>query len=118
MKKFKRSELTNSLLFEIFRRNFPDYKIYNKTEDGIEKVIVQKNGYAAVEVYVTNKEGEKFIELHICDTDSFFHTHVLPWILFLFALFPGVIWYIVYLRSAGKLYDECVDLVEKHLENV
>ena len=114
MKKFKKSELTNSLLFEIFTRNLPNYKVYNRNEDGIDKVIVQKNGSVAVSFYVKDEENKKIIKIEYSNTDSFFHMYVLQWILFLFAVFPLIIWFIVHVKGRSDLHWECVNVIKPY----
>jgi len=121
MKKFKTGELSNSLLYEIFRRNLPDYKIYYRTEEDVEKVIVEKNKSVAIAAFVTDFEEEDFlksVKFEYSASNSKFHNYVLPWILFLFAAFPLVIWFIVYLYGRSKLHEESKFLLVDSFDDV
>jgi hypothetical protein len=124
MKKFRREELSNSLIFEIFRRNLPDYKIYNRKEEGLKKVIIEKNKSVVIAAYVKDFKEENFlksIKFEYSTSNSILFNYVLPFLLFLFAAFPLLIWFFVYLYQRAKLHEECklllADIFEEALED-
>lgn len=116
-KTFRKEELNNNLLKEIYKRNFPNYKIYNRDVYGADIIVVQKNGSVAVSARVSEKENSKLVKFDWTDTDSFFHMKILPWILILFAVFPAIIWFFVHVVSRSNLHEECLNVTKEYFDD-
>lgn len=117
-KNFSKNELNNNVLLEIFRCNFPHYKIYIRNREKIKKVVVQKNKSVAIGAHVIKDNNAKRVKFEDCDTDSFLHMNILPWFLILFGFFPGIIWFVINMMKGIELQTECISVLDRYFEVV